>query len=203
MIRLRDSLRRFAKDEGGVVIVEALITLPILIWGFLALIVYWDVYRTINVSQKAAYSISDLLSRQQTVTPDFIDGLDEVLAFLTPGSTSSQLRVTSFQLDEGGIDEPDFDSDDTFCLLFSTSPGGIADPLTPDDLKGVVDRIPNLENLESLILVETWVEYDPSFNTGVTSFAPGVTAQTFSEFIVTRPRNWRRVTLDGTAHACT
>lgn len=58
MIRLRNSIRAFARDESGVLLAEALILLPMLIWGFIALVVYWDVFRTINVTQKAAYSIS-------------------------------------------------------------------------------------------------------------------------------------------------
>ena len=205
MTRLRTSLRTFLRNEDGVLLAEALILLPILIWGFVALIVYWDVFRTINTSQKAAYSVADLMSRQGVVTDQFVDGLDNVLAFLTPGASESRMRITSFQLDEGTVSKPEFDADDKFCLLFSSSTNVLTPALKTTDLqkKEFVDRIPNLANLESVVLVETWVDYQPAFDTGVLNAAPGVSDQTFTQFIVTRPRNWRRVTLDGAVHSCT
>ena len=67
------SIRAFAKDESGILLAETLILLPLLIWAFLALFVYWDAFRTINVSQKAAYSIADLMSRQGEIKQPFID----------------------------------------------------------------------------------------------------------------------------------
>jgi hypothetical protein len=207
MIRIRTSLRRFIKDESGVLLAEALILLPILIWGFLALVVYWDLFRVLNVSQKAAYSIADLLSRQGVVTEDFIDGQQNILEFLTPGADGSRLRITSFQMNEGPNTpaNPVFDGNDSFCLIFSRSSDDLAaPPMVQADLldQDFTDRIPNLDDLESLVLVETWVDYSPDFDTGVLNAAPGVAAETFYQFIVTRPRNWRRVTLDGQAHAC-
>ena len=205
MAPLRSSVRSFLSDESGVLLAEFLILIPILIWGFIALIVYWDVFRTINVSQKAAYSIADLMSRQGVVQDDFVDGLDNVLDFLTPGTTGSRMRITSFQMDEGTDNQPGFDADDKYCLLFSSSTNPLTPPMVTTDLqeKAFVDKIPNLANLESLVLVETWVDYAPKFDTGVLKTAPGVSDQTFTQFIVTRPRNWRRVTLDGTVHGCT
>ncbi|MCX7289243.1 MAG: hypothetical protein NTW20_17320 [Rhodobacterales bacterium] len=205
MPRLRTSVRSFLSDESGIFLAEFLIMIPVLIWGFIALIVYWDVFRTINTSQKAAYSIADLLSRQQNVTTDFVDGLENVLDFLTPGTPDSRMRITSFQLDEGKVNKPEFDSDDKYCLLFSRSSSSLTPALTTTDLqkKEFVDKIPNMGNLESVVLVETWVDYQPKFDTGVLNAAPGVSDQTFTQFIVTRPRNWRRVTLDGVVHGCT
>jgi hypothetical protein len=204
MTRLRTSVQDFLTDESGVMLAEFLIMIPILIWGFIALIVYWDVFRTINTSQKAAYSIADLISRQDVVTPQFVDGLENVLDFLTPGTPGSRMRITSFQLDEGKVSKPEFDADDKYCRLFSRSSDPLAPPLQTTDLqkKEFVDQIPNLADLESVVLVETWVDYQPKFDTGVLNAAPGVAGQTFTQFIVTRPRKGRRVTLDGEVHGC-
>lgn len=202
MIRFRNSLRAFARDENGVLLVEFLILLPLLIWTFIALIVYWDVFRTVNASQKASYSISDLLSRQAVVTEQFVDGLDNVMTFLTPGASDSSLRVTSFQIEEGANRLPIFDADDNYCILFSRSPGDKVPQLTATELESMNTSIPNMEETESFILVETWVDYRPAFDIGVLQFAPGMGDKTFTQFIVTRPRNWRRVTLDSAAHGC-
>ena len=205
MIRLRNSLRSFARDESGVLLVEFLILLPLLIWTFIALVVYWDVFRTMNASQKASYAISDLLSRQAVVTDQFLDGLDNVMTFLTPGASDSSLRITSFQLNEGTIRLPAFDADDSYCVLFSRSPAGKVPQLTAtelEDFNTVIPGIPEMNDTESYILVETWVDYSPAFDIGVLQFAPGMGDKTFTQFIVTRPRFWRRVTLDGFAHGC-
>lgn len=205
MNRFSASVRRFLKDESGVLLAEALILMPVLIWGFLALVVYWDLFRVMNVSQKAAYSIADLLSRQGVVTEDFINGQEEILSFLTPGADASRLRITSLQLNEGPNTPPNpvFDGNDDFCLIFSRSSDNVnAPPYIQADLKDLAPQIPDMNDLESIILVETWVDYSPDFDTGVMNVSEGVATETFYQFIVTRPRNWRRVTLDGQAHTC-
>lgn len=205
MSRLRHSVRAFLKDESGVLLAEALIMLPILIWGFIALFVYWDLFRVMNTAQKAAYSISDVLSRQEfPVSNDFIEGMPELLAFLTPDAAGSRVRITSLQMVEGPNNpaNPIFDANDDFCLLFSRTSDPAIQPYTQSDLKALAPQIPNMNGLESVVIVETWVDYEPDFDTGVLNAAPGVTGQTFYEFIVTRPRNTRRVLLDGQAHTC-
>ncbi len=203
--RLRTSIRTFLSDESGVLLAEFLILIPILVWGFIALIVYWDVFRTMNVSQKAAYSIADLMSRQTVVTEPFVDGLENVLDFLTPGTPDSRMRITSFQLDEGSDKKDEFDADDEYCLIFSRSTSPLVIAMTTADLqeKAFVDRIPNMAGGESVVLVETWVDYQPKFDTGVLNAAPGVSGQTFTQFIVTRPRNDRRVVILDVVHGCT
>jgi len=202
--RIQQSIRAFAKDESGVLLAEALITLPLLIWGFVALFVYWDVYKTVNVAQKAAYSIADLISRQAVVTVDFVEDLPEVLAFLTPGVTESRMRVTSMEFDEGTNNQPTtWDGDDHYHLLFSCSSDDVkAPPLSDVTIQALEPQIPTLDNLGSVVIVETWTDYTPDFDIGVLNVAPGLTNQTFTNFIVTSPRGTRRVCLDGGATEC-
>jgi hypothetical protein len=208
MTRFRSNVVRFLKDERGVLLAESLIMLPFMIWGFIALVVYWDLFRVMNVSQKAAYSISDLLSRQAVLTDEFLDGQLEILDFLTPGAENPAIRITSLQLEEGPIIEPEFDADDSYCLLFSRTLAtdlfdpDIPGPHTQGSIQLLSSQIPDMNDLESVVVVETWVDYLPDFDTGVLNAAPGVTEQTFYQFIVTRPRNWRRVTLDSEPFVC-
>jgi hypothetical protein len=199
MNRLRTSLRDFARDESGVMLAEFLMLFPLLVWGFIALVVYWDVFRTINVTQKAAYSISDLLSRQELVTEDFVAGLQNVLDFLTPGAPQSRMRITSFEFLENTPEgTPTGWGDDEYVLLWSRASGGggIA-PYTEDEIQDLRDFIPLLDNGQSALIVETWVDYVPRFDIGVLNFAPGISDQTFTQFIVTYPRR-RRVCLEDT-----
>ncbi len=199
MQRFRNSLQAFSKDESGSMVAEFLILFPILIWGFIALIVYWDVFRTINVSQKAAYSISDLVSRQEVVTETFVSGLQNVLTFLTPGASPSRMRITSIEFRENTPEaNPTAWGDDAYILLWSRVSGGTSiTPYTTEQVQLIRDRVPVLDNLQSAIIVETWVDYRPAFDIGILNFAPGLSNQTFTQFIVTYPRR-RRVCLDGT-----
>lgn len=187
MQRLRSSVSAFAKDESGLLLAEFLILLPMMIWGFLALFVYWDVFRIINTTQKAAYGVADLLSRQEVVTTDFIDGLQEVIEFLSPGTRDTRMRITSFEYDAGA---------DEYVLLFSRSPDNKVPAYTDATLQTIRPRIPDMVDRDSVILVETWVDYVPDFNTGLLGFAPGLTGQVLEQFIFTYPRR-RRVCLDG------
>jgi hypothetical protein len=207
MTRLRTSLRAFGRDESGVMLAEFLILIPILIWGFIALVVYWDVFRTINANQKAAYSISDLLSRQEVVTEQFATtGLFEVLKFLVPGGREPRLRITSFEFDER-TPEANLNTwgDDKYVLLWSRVTGTT---IRPDGFKPVpyvesdlqplnATIIPMMDDGKGAILVETWVDYTPRFDIGILNAASTLTRQTFSESIVTFARR-RRVCLAGT-----
>jgi hypothetical protein len=198
---LRTSLRAFARDESGVMLAEFLILMPILIWGFIALIVYWDVFRTINVSQKAAYSISDLLSRQELINEDFAAGLYEVLTFLTPGSPLSRMRITSFEFDEN-TPESNINAwgDDEYKLLWSrvTGPDASIQPYTALDLQPMRNTIiPFMDSGQGALIVETWIDYVPRFDIGVLNAAPGLSDQTFTQTIVTFARR-RRVCMEGT-----
>ncbi|MFN4129929.1 MAG: TadE/TadG family type IV pilus assembly protein [Paracoccaceae bacterium] len=188
MKSFRNSLRSFAKDESGVLLAEFLLMVPFMIWGLMALFVYWEVFRTINVTQKAAYSIADLLSRQAVVTTNFVDGLENVLDFLTPGTQDARLRITSLEYDAGN---------DEYVLLFSRSPGNTMPEHDSVSIQELRSKIPTMDDLDSVVVVETWVDYNPSFDTGVLNLTPGVSNQTLTQFIVTRPRT-RRVCLDGT-----
>jgi hypothetical protein len=194
MLRFRNSLQGYIRDERGVMLAEFLIMLPLIIWGFIALVVYWDVFRTINTTQKAAYSISDLLSRQEVITPDFVEGLQDVLTFLTPDTAPSRMRITSFEFNAGN---PAITTDDQYVVLFSCSPEDRETTLLDQDaLKLRSSEIPIMDNLDSMILVETWVDYTPDFDIGVLNVTGTLEALTLTQSVMTRPRS-RRVCLAG------
>ncbi|MFZ1482823.1 MAG: pilus assembly protein, partial [Paracoccaceae bacterium] len=71
MSALTRQIRRFRDQEDGLVMTEFLIMLPLLVWTFMALFIYWDAFRTINQAQKAAYSVSDVISRQSEIDTVF------------------------------------------------------------------------------------------------------------------------------------
>lgn len=193
MQRFKNSFRSFLRDEDGVVLAETLLIIPFLIWTMVALFVYWDVWRTINIGQKAAYSVADLLSRQEDpIEPAYLANMQNILNFLTPGAPQRAMRITSFEYDAG---------DDEYCLLFSTSTNEAAAPKkTKTQIQEwrTAGRIPTLVDRESVFVVETWVDFTPAFDTGVLNIGPTLNAATYGEFIVTSPRHRRLVLVGNT-----
>lgn len=206
MRALRHRFSCFLRDEDGLVLVEGLIMLPLLIWALVAMFIYWDVFRTINVSQKTAYSVADLLSRQRTeVSTGFANGLQNVVDFLTPGGHPVKMRITSLECNSPAGTQAEQicnGARGNFKLLFSFSPGSKVAALTEADIqawKGV--KVPTLVHNESVFVVQTQVDYKAQLPMALLGMLIGVDDQSFGEFIVTRPRH-RRLCLEGT-NTCT
>lgn len=178
----RGHLRRFARDEDGLVMTEFLILLPLLIWTFMALVVYWDAYRTINAAQKASYAISDLVSRQSNIDRPFIRGMEKVMEGLLGTPNVVSMRITSLQWQENS------DGSGQYLVLFSESPWSRKPPITVAAAQQLTDKIPIMSHGDTTVLVETWTNYRPGFDVGIPF-------TTFENFIVTRPRYQRRVCL--------
>ena len=202
MRALKHRFATFLRNEDGLILVEGLIMLPLLIWALVAMFVYWDVFRTINVTQKTAYSVADLLSRQRDTIPlAFANGLQNVVNFLTPGGHPVKIRITSLECNSPtGTQAQQIcnASTGTYKLLFSFSPGNKVGVLTQANIQGWKGtRIPTLVHGESVFVVVTEVEFKAQLPMVLAGFLIGVEDSKFGEFIVTRPRN-RRLCLEGT-----
>jgi hypothetical protein len=189
-----NSLSRFLKDERGTIVVEFLLYIPLLIWTWIALTVFWDAFRTINTAQKAAYSVSDLITRQEdNLSPSFVDGMQDVFNYLMGNNTqNTRMRITSLVFKIGDVADK---SDDQYKLIFSVSPDNTLTPYTEGDLQMLSNRIPLMGDRDSVVLVETFVDYTYPFR--IPFISAGVvrvdetqpnTVQVFDEFVVTRPR---------------
>jgi Flp pilus assembly protein TadG len=153
MRSLTSLLRRFRRDERGTLIAEAVIVLPMLIWVYLALFVYWDAYRSINTSQKAAYTISDMISREMNsspLTPAYIKGMRDVMKYLVDSDQTVKLRVTSVTWSQ---------SRNRYEVDWSVSPDNAFPLLTTSNISTVKARIPTLADGDHVIVVETDVAY--------------------------------------------
>jgi Flp pilus assembly protein TadG len=205
MTAMRKCTRRFKdflRDEDGLILVEGLIMMPLIIWALVAMFIYWDVFRTINVTQKAAYSVADLLSRQRDTIPlTFANGLQNVAEFLTPGGHPVKMRITSFECVSTTTGVCNSTSG-TYRLLFSFSPRGKVATLTQANIQAwKTTRVPVMNNGESVFVVETSVEFKTQMKTVLAGFLVGVDDGNYGQFIVTRPRH-RRLCLEGTT-TCT
>lgn len=174
MKRLAPALRRFLKNEDAAIIAETVIVLPLLLWAYIGLFVYWDCFRSLNTIQKATYTISDMISREQTgITTDYISGTKRVLEYLIDPGQDASMRVTSISWS---------DVNARFEVHWSrTTDPSVFPVLTTMALQDYAAQIPTMTAGDYVVIVEVRVPYVPSFNVGLT-------AQTFNEFIVTRPR---------------
>lgn len=205
MKQMRKSVQRFQaflREEDGLILAEGVMMLPLIIWAMVAMFIYWDVFRTVNVTQKAAYSVADLLSRQKDDIPvAFANGLQNVVNFLTPGGHEVAIRITSFECVSPADLVCDSDSG-SYRLLFSMSPQNKVPALTQAGIQGWRgSRIPVMNAGESLYVVETEVQFQTQMKSVLAGFLVAVEDRTYGQFVVTRPRH-RRLCLVGTT-TCT
>ncbi len=176
----RDELARFRRDEDASLSVEAVLVLPILLWAFLACYTFFDVYRAKNLSLKANYAISDLLSRETTtINNTYLLGAESVFRYLTQSESSSWLRVTVVYC-EDDCDQSNRD----LRRDWSKATDGLPTFSNQDVMNHLEPIVPWIASGERVIIVETGVEYEPPFSENLT----GIGERDFVDIVMTRPR---------------
>ena len=113
------TIRRFWHDTRAVLSVEAVLIFPLLIWGYAGFFTLYDSYRSKVLNIQAAYTVSDLLSRERNVIDDdYIAGLHNVYRQVTHARQTSFLRITVLQYDA---------TNDDHILLWSRATPGFDD----------------------------------------------------------------------------
>ena len=171
---LKSRFKRFAQDNSGSITVEFVLAMPILFWSFMAAYVFFDGYRQSAVNLKAAYTISDLVSRETSfIDDDYIDSMLNLLQLMTDASSSGDvtMRISVIRWDQ---------EDDRYYLDWSAN-RGFSEELTNANLNDLKDRLPTMPDNERVILVETNNVFVPLFNIGMDDI-------NLSNFVFTRPR---------------
>lgn len=167
-------LRAFADDNRASVTIEAVIMLPILVWAYCALFTFFDAYRQSSINDKAAYTISDMISRESDpIDNSFMDGTYDMLNFLTRSADERRLRVSIVRYDE---------ATDEHVVEWSKTRGTVPE-LTSGDITTWNDKLPTMVDQEILIVVETWTDYTAPFP------IVGLNNQVIQSFVFTRPRD--------------
>lgn len=170
---LRRPLRRFLREDRGSVVAEGVIVLPVLLWAYLALFTYWDAFRSLNTVQKASYTVSDMVSRENLgISTAYVDGLDRMMEYLVDDGQNVSMRLTSVTWSA---------TNNRFEVHWSRSPGNAMIPLTTTTLQPLASKIPNMAAGDYVVILEVSVPYAPTFSIGMNDM-------NFEEFIVTRPR---------------
>lgn len=167
--------RRFLRDERASVTMEAVLILPIWLLGFVASVEFFQAYRTDSINLRAAYTISDMVSRElDAIGPTYLNRLEDVFEYLTNASDSSAwIRVTSVYYDA---------STSKYRQYWSYSTDTSSHPaLTDTTVAALSAKLPNMNTGETVILMETAMDYTPLFGWWYTKL-------TFNNFVTTRPR---------------
>lgn len=171
---------KFLRRDDGAVAVEAAIILPAVFFAFASLFTVFDAYRQHALHQKAAYTISDMISRETVpIDSDYLDGAHSLFDTLTRDPQQSSIRVSVLRYvspvaDDGTVTPP------TMALDWSQT-RGTAPTLAESAVASWNTDLPMMVDGERIIIVETWAQYRPPFATGMGT--PEI-----RNFVFTRPR---------------
>lgn len=182
MTRIQQFLARFRRDDRGSIAVETVIILPMLFWAYLSMFAIFDAYRQHAINQKVAYTIGDIISRETNpVTPSYMNGARELVRYLSSARQTSDvaIRVTSVRWDG---------NNNIYRRDWSEKRGWVS-RLSNNEVQALASRLPTMPHNERVMIVETFVKYDPPFNTGLQN-------RTITNFVFTRPRYAPRVLWD-------
>lgn len=183
-------LRRIGRDTAGSMPIEAVMG-AVLLLGWLGVsFQFYDAFRIKGINTKAAYTIADLISREDMpVGPTYIEGLEEVFEFLTVPRGDTWIRVSSIHWD-GDAKE--------YRVTWSHATDG-QPAQTDETINLAAHRIPKMPVGDSALVVETRFNYSPLVQIGSETAKEGSifsriglpTAIPISNFVVTRPRGPR------------
>lgn len=172
-------LNRFAREEDGGIALETALIFPLLCFAYLATFVYFHAFHTQNTTLKAAYTISDQISRETGyLTPDYLEGLYRLHEVLTTSNEPTVLRVSIVEYDA---------EEEEYLVRWSKQIEdgriyeGSSYVLTNTNISQVDDQLPVMPENEVVIVVQNWLVHEPAFSVGLEAF-------TFENLVVTRPR---------------
>lgn len=179
---LRTLFRRYRRDTEGSVSVEFAFYMPLLLGVFAAIYTYFDAFRQESANLKAAYTISDLISRETvTLNETYIDSMHELAQLLIRVDSSISLRISVIRWDE---------DDNRYYVDWSKVRGGQFVEWQDATIQIVKDNLPSMPDQERVILVETRNDIEPAFRVGL----PNMDIQ---NFVFTRPRFAPQVKFEG------
>ncbi len=145
--------KRTAKNEDGIMTVEAVIVLPLLFWAIWASYNFFDGYRQSSRNLKATYAIADIVSRERsTINSTYIDSLHDILQTMVDQSGFMTLRVTFFRYDK---------AEDAHYILWSCARGEAV--ALPEGRFGKFSLLPEMPDNGKMIYVETFHLYQRPF----------------------------------------
>lgn len=172
MNKLKRFVRGFWEDTEGAVTVEFVIMMPMLFWAFMASYTFFDGYRQSALNVKAAYTISDLISREtEAINDTYIDSMKQVMELMVRPRSKTKLRISVARWDE---------EDQKYYVDWSKA-RGFSQVRTNETIQDLKTLLPKMPDAERVIVVETWNRYVPLYNVGLGD-------RELENLVFTRPR---------------
>jgi len=179
-------LKNFRRDTDGSVSIETAFYLPALLLVFAAIYTYFDAFRQESANLKAAYTVSDLVSREtNAITNEYIDSMQSLTELLARSDSAISLRISVVRWDE---------DDNRYYVDWSVNRGTEFFSWTDATISEVEDNLPTMPDQERVILVETQNDVDAAFNIGLPDME-------IYNFVFTRPRFSPQIVFEGSLTA--
>ncbi|MEO1797831.1 MAG: hypothetical protein AAFR53_12580 [Pseudomonadota bacterium] len=173
---IRAKAQRFVQDRSGFATIEAVLMIPLLFWGFAATFVVFDAYKKQTDALRVSYAVADAISREETsINQAYLDSMVRLSDYMTAAPETITQRVTIVCYSEENTE---------YHVAWSKTTGGAPDSYTPHDNQSLnvnQDRLPIIPVGDQLIVVETFMGYEPIWQLGFGE-------QEFDYWIFTRPR---------------
>ena len=171
--KLPRTAKAFFKKEDGLVSVEFALYVPMLLFAFAATVTYFDAFRQENSNLKAAYTVSDLISRETNyVNETYIDSMHKLTELMIRSDSEISVRISVVRWDE---------ADGRHYVDWSKVRGSSYSEWTDETVEAIQDSLPTMSDQERVIVVETNNKLTPLFNVGL----PTMNIQ---NLVFTRPR---------------
>lgn len=168
LARLKVALRQFREDTRGSLMVESVMSLPLLFWGIAATYDFFEIHRYKSVREKATFTLADMISRETAaagITSIYLDNAKILFDEITNDDGVNQIRVSVVTYD-ADVDE--------YGISWSKIRGtGPLNELTDGDVKSAHATLPDVADGEEIILVEAHSKYEPLFNVGLNDVTIG------------------------------
>lgn len=156
---IKTHIRDFAQDTRGTIMVETVLSLPLLIMGLAAMFEFFEIHRFQSARDKATYTIADMISRENDVITDvYIDNTKTLFDQIADDYANNQIRISVIEFD-GTNNQYQVNWSET------RGSGSMAD-LEDADVQNDFANLPAMNDGDELILVESEAIYKTVFDVG-------------------------------------
>lgn len=155
-MKLGRKRKAIGADETGSLSVETLLMAPLLGFLMVGMFVYFQIFRQDSLLAKSSYTVTDVMSREvDAVNQAYIDNMFSLLQSVSNVQSVITMRV--------GLVKYDL-ANDAMVLRWQAVPtGSPVNAFTQAEIDAMRSKIPDMDDQDSVIIVETNMPYTPPF----------------------------------------
>ena len=170
---LKHRLTRFRDDTRGTIMVETVLSLPLMFLVLTLTFEFFEIHRFKSSREKATYTIADMISRENDVITDtYMDNTKTLFDEIAHDDGINQIRVSIIRY---------LADTDEYEVSWSKIRGvGSMNVLVDADVATGHDELPIMNDGEELIIIESKSTYDPIFEVGFDSDGVNIATRVFT-----------------------